>query len=267
MIRKRKVGTGVTRHTQISSDNPNDKEYAALSEGFICPWQRFPEWLTQYDKFLADLATKQRLPTRGDMMVIYDGANRSDWYPADYDGSEKFEDEKREQFTDPKAQRARHYLTAKDDDPAVEASWGVQWGYQSVRWHLGNLMGLALDARQALEKEQWLELAGRCIELGSWDREFKMKFTIEAKEKEVKKHINRQVKGVDAANAKKQALAEQKYAAAMEIADGMPFESRTSASAVADYVLANWTDDNPPSKARLRKHIGNAWPYLKRGQL
>lgn len=275
MSKERRVGHGVTRHVRNyynGSDPADIKKFYADATDFIgYPWENFPEWLAKYEKRLAGCAEKQRLPTAADILVVYDRANRGDWYATDeIESSKVIQDPEycdSHRFEEPATQFARYYLTATDADPTVEASWGWQWGYQSVRWYIGTLMGLALDCRRALEKESWLELAGRCIELGKMDREFILKFSGDRHVHGFQVTSERQVKAIDAANAKRRKKMEAWQAVAMEIAGRMPFEDRSSASAIADFVLAHWPEGKPPGKDRLRKYIAEAWPHLKRDQL
>lgn len=273
MPKERKIGTGITRHRVTLYDglDPKDMDqWLSDTKGYVSPTQDFPSWLAKYEAELADMAKKQRLPTRANVMVIYDAANRSDWYEADEDEWRKVAMDlsyrRKHRFKQPKATPARFYLTATDNDPAVESSWGWQWGYQSVRWYLGTLMGLVQDCRRALEKQAWLELAGRCINLGEMRREFQLKFASDKKVQEFQKASERQVKGVDRANAGRKARAATWQAKAMQIADRMPMWDRASASAVAVFVLANWGDGKPPSKVSLRKHVAASWSNLKRDQ-
>lgn len=259
MLKKRKVGTGITRHTRVVANGFDDAGVKAFYEhvaDYIFPPQDFRAWLTQYETRLAEMAAKRRLPTRADVMVIYDAANRHDWYAADQEEWRKImecpEYRAGHRFNDPRAQHARWYLTATDDNPAVEASWGWQWGYQSVRWYFGTLMGLALECRRALEKEAWLELAGRCIELGKMEREFQLKWSAEKRLADYERHIAASNKG----NATRAAAASRWKTLARTISTKFPDLDLVNASASARTILAAWpAKERKPSERSLRQYI------------
>lgn len=251
MPKTRKVGTGITRHVRIYYDVFDQTDRQAWLDdhtNYISP-RNFPAWLDQYETHLAEMAKRRKLPTSAIAKIIYDKANRGDWY---YASDEEWmriacdpEYRRQHRFAAPQASHAWHYLTA-------EAAEGWQWGYQSVRWYLGKLMHLANQCRRALEREAWLELAGRCYELGRMEREFTLKFSGDKRLQAFERHVSAADKG----NRTKKARADAWKAEVRRIVATHPDIDLDNAAAAARAVRAAWPENlRKPSESTLRRYI------------
>lgn len=253
MVKTRQIGTGTTRHTRIESNLLNETDVHAMlsdTDAYISPVSKFADWLTAFEEKLAERAGQQRLPTRAHMRVIFDAADRRQWYEA---SDEEFKEVCRDpgyrashRYAEPNARKARFYL-------ADESASGPGWGYQSVRWYFGRLMGLAADCRSALEREDWLQLAGRCIELGRLDREFQLKFSA----RDLVRAYERHAEAGARANETRARKAKEWKEVARTVLSRMPDLRGATASEAARDVLAEWPQNAyKPKERTLRDYFG-----------
>lgn len=252
MPKTSKEGTGITRRTVTKFDMCNPKDWDAAdkaSEGYIFPPHDFPAWLEQYEAKLAERARAQRLPERGNSCIIFDADNRNDWY-------EPGADEWQRIASDPAARRAHRYGCPRPqvamDYLSDRKATGWQWGIQSVRWYLGTLMQLVLQCRSALAREAWLELAGRCYELGRTEREFTLKFSGDKRLQDFERHVAASNSG----NRTRKAKAAAWKAEARRIAAAYPAIDLDNAAGAAREILAAWSRaGDKPSERSLRAYL------------
>jgi hypothetical protein len=152
MPKRKKVGTGITRHERTTWNVCDPDERDALKKemvDFIWPPDNFPAWLDQREACVAQQLEYFKLPAPN-RLVAYDKEKPRDW---------RYEDD----VTTPGTHsRTEWYLQ--------------QFPYQSSFWYLGRILLHVVDCRSAMRREKWLELAGRALELGRIDREMELKF-------------------------------------------------------------------------------------------
>ena len=148
-------------------------------------------------------------------------------------------------------------LRAKELEFPTESMLRAQ-PYQSEAWYLKEINQAIFMTREAIKAGDAMKLAARALMLGSINREYKLKFSGEKRLAEYEASSLRQVNGVDMANAKKVASAEEwkktarrLQAAITHIETGHGYKSK-----MAEAILCSWPHGSkPPSLDRLRRFL------------
>lgn len=252
MVKRRKVGTGVTAHWREIFDSASQEDMRAWSALPATPETDFRQWLAdEFERLEAALA-HFRLPAVG-RAVVWDKENPRAWRYLDGDefeaaksGKRPFPDEPA--FKQVSATHAQFYLTAAFNE-------------QSSFWYLGRLMKFMLGCQRALDAGEMIILAGKAIMLGRTLEAISIKFgaarRIEAREAKI-------AAAADRGNATKKQIATAWHETARRLGSRLHSAPR-SISQQAREVLHDWpAGERKPSERSLRGYLAS---LATRGEL
>lgn len=234
-IKTRKVGSGITRRTQIVYKGADAWNIDDESAAFIYAHEKFEAFLEQQESKLAAMLEHFGLPKPG-RHVVWDKKNLRDWRYNDRIG-----------IGDPR------YEHEKGPRSIGHTEWYLMaWRERADSfWYLGKLLLLLQDCRSAFDREAWLELAGRAYYFGCEHREMRLKFSGDKRLRDFEKHVAAADKG----NATKKQRAAQWQRTARQILSSHPEIDPHNALNAAREILKYWpADERQPSERTLRAY-------------
>ncbi len=230
-MKRDKVGTGITRHwlTSYNLLDPEDWTLAKKeAESYVDPKSDFIGWLEGREAGITKQLEHFKLPAPN-RLIVYDKDQLRSWRYGDY-----------------KSKPGRYSRT----------EWYLQaFPPQSNFWYLGRILFHIHQCRLAIERGNWLELAGTAYELGLVEREMGLKFSAERR---VLKYERCNTEGLYKGNVTKRKRADAWKAQAVRILKDNLIDPRRP-SVAAKEILSKWpANKSKPSHRTLREYISLA---------